>query len=373
MIYADHAATTRLSPKALEAMRPWLEEEYANPSTLYSFSRNARRAVSEAREKIASAIGANADEIYFTSGGTEADNWALKSIAFRQPNQRGRIITSAVEHHAILNTCAFLERIGFEVTYLPVDRHGIVSCKDLADALIKGTVLVSVMTANNELGTIEPIAELAEAARQHNVLFHTDAVQAVGHIPVNVEKLGVDLLSASAHKFNGPKGIGFLYIRKGTAIEAFIHGGGQEKGMRSGTENIAGIVGMAAALEEHLETMIEDAVQCERLRAKLIDLLRKAGLDFVINSGESHIPGSLSISFRGAKGEMLLHRLDLMGIAIAVGSACNAKETKLSHVIQAIQIPEEYRNGTVRITLGADNDDRQIEEIASGLNRIFAR
>lgn len=354
-------------------MRPWLEEEYANPSTLYSFSRNARRAVAEAREKIASAIGANADEIYFTSGGTEADNWALKGIAFRQSNQRGRIITSAVEHHAILNSCAFLERIGFQVTYLPVDRHGLVSCKDLADALTKDTVLVTVMTANNELGTIEPIEELADVAHQHNALFHTDAVQAIGHIPVNVEKLGVDLLSASAHKFNGPKGVGFLYVRNGVAIEPLLHGGGQEKGMRSGTENVAGIVGMAAALEEHLETMIEDAVQCERLRSNLIALLEKAGLDFVINSGEPHIPGSLSLSFRGAEGEMLLHRLDLVGIAIAVGSACNSKETALSHVIQAIQVPEEYRNGTVRITLGIDNDDRQIEEIANSLNRILAR
>lgn len=373
MIYADHAATTKLSAKAREAMSPWLAEEYGNPSTIYRFSQAPRKAVSEARKTIAEAIGAHAHEIYFTSGGTEADNWALKGTAFRHPKRKGRIITSAVEHHAVLNPCHFLERMGYEVVYLPVDRHGVVSCRDLANALTPDTILVSVMTANNELGSIEPIRELSAIAHKYGVLFHTDAVQAVGHIPIHVDDQQIDLLSASAHKFNGPKGIGFLYVREGTEIESLLHGGGQEDGMRAGTENVAGIVGMAVALKEHMETMAEDAARCETLRMQFFEALQKTSLDFIVNSGDPHIPGSVSLSFCDAEGEMLLHRLDLMGIAVSTGSACNSKETTLSHVVQAIGLPERYRKGTIRITLGIENEAQEIEKIADSISRILCR
>ena len=352
-------------------MRPWLEEEYGNPSAIYRLSHNSRKAVTEARRKIALAIKADEKEIYFTSGGTEADNWILKGVGFYKQGRQNRIITSVIEHHAILHPCAFLEHMGYEVVYLPVDRYGLVSCEDLEKAMTSNTLLVSFMTANNEIGTIEPIQELASVTHRYGALFHTDAVQAVGHIPLNVKILNVDLLSASAHKFNGPKGVGFLYIRKGIAIEPLLHGGRQENKMRASTENVAGIVGMAAALEEHMDNLTEEAAQCEMLRTKLIMLLQKAGLDFVVNSGEPHIPGSLSLSFRDVEGEILLHRLDLMGIAVSTGSACNAKETTLSHVIQAIQVPEAYRSGTIRITLGIDNDEKQIEKIASSLSTIL--
>ena len=292
----------------------------------------------------------------------------MKGIGFL--HKGGRIITSAIEHHAILNTCAFLKRMGYEVVYLPVDRQGLLPPAALESAITPDTFLVSIMMANNEIGTIEPIKELAAIAHAHGALFHTDAVQAVGHIPVDVNVLGVDLLSASAHKFNGPKGTGFLYVRKGIKIEPLLHGGGQEAGMRSGTENVAGIVGMSAALEEHIRTIADDASRMEALRSRLLAGLE--GLDFIINGGKDHIPGSLSISFRGVEGEMLLHRLDLMGIAVATGSACNSKDTVLSHVIRAIGVPDEYAKGTIRITLGMDNDEEQVDKIAASLRRILA-
>ena len=259
--------------------------------------------------------------------------------------------------------------MGYEVVYLPVDRQGLVSPVALESAITPETFLVSIMMANNEIGTVEPIKELAAIAYNHGVLFHTDAVQAIGHIPVDVNVMGVDLLSASAHKFNGPKGTGFLYVRNGIEIEPLLHGGGQEAGMRSGTENVAGILGMSAALEEHTRTIADDASQLEALRSRLLAGLY--GLDFIVNGGENHISGSISISFRGVEGEMLLHRLDLMGIAVATGSACNSKDTVLSHVIRAIGVPDEYANGTIRITLGMDNDEEQVDKIAASLGRIL--
>ena len=370
-IYVDHAATTPLIPAALEAMRPFLETEYGNPSTLYALSRNPRKAVDEARDAIAAAIGASPKEIYFTSGGTEADNLAIKGTAFRWPARRRHIITSAIEHHAVLNSCAFLERFGYDVTYLPADAKGLVSPAALAAALRPETILISIMTANNEIGTMEPIQELTAAAERENIPFHTDAVQAVGHIPVSVERMGVHMLSASAHKFGGPKGIGFLYVRRGMPLEPLIHGGGQERGQRSGTENVAGIVGMAAALTEHLRTMESDAKYLEELRKRLIEGLSGAGLDFIINGAEMHIPGSLSVSFRNTDGEMILHRLDLMGIETATGSACNSRETVLSHVLEAVHVPEEYARGTIRITLGTENTAEQMDRITAGITRIF--
>ena len=371
IIYADHAATTPLSPAVREAMRPYLEDYYGNPSTLYSLAREPRKAVSDARKMIADTIGAEPSEIYFTSGGTEADNWAIKGTAFQYTSKKKHIITSAIEHHAVLHPCKFLQDMGWDITFLPVDSKGIVSAKTLEESLREDTALVSVMLANNEIGTIEPIQELAAIAHAKGAFFHTDGVQAVGHIPVDVRKLGVDMLSASAHKFNGPKGIGFLYIRQGLKIVPLLHGGGQEAGMRSGTENVAGIVGMAAALSEHAGKLQEEAVYLESLRNRLITNLKQSQLDFLINGAENHIPGSISLSFKNAEGEMLLHRLDLMGIAIATGSACNSKETETSHVIKVINVPADYGNGTIRITLGMDNDADQVVRIVEEINKIL--
>lgn len=369
-IYTDHAATTALSQTAKEAMDPFLQAAYGNPSTLYSLARNPRKAVAHSREVIAAAIHADPGEIFFTSGGTEADNWALKGTAFQ--HERGKsMITSAIEHHAILNSCAALERMGYSVDTLPVDEEGIVKANALRTALTDNTVLVSVMLANNEIGTIEPIAELAHIAHQVGVLFHTDAVQAIGHIPVDVNVLQVDMLSASAHKFNGPKGAGFLYIRNGVHLVPLLDGGGQERGMRAGTENVAGVVGMAAALQEHMEHLAQETEYLNELSNRLIDQLRLKGLDFCMNGSHNRIPGSLSLSFKGADGEMLLHRLDLMGTAVATGSACNSKDTVLSHVIQAISVPQEYAYGTIRVTLGTDNTPEQMDRIAQQIATIL--
>lgn len=371
MIYADHAATTVLSPTAYTAMQPWLQDKYGNPSTLYSLAREPRKAVASARETIAACIGAKPKEIYFTSGGTEADNWALTGMAFQYPNQRGRIVTSCIEHHAVLHTCDFLDRMGYGIDLLPVNRDGAVSSSMLEDHLQDDAILVSVMLANNEIGTIQPIRELAKIAHCHHCLFHTDAVQGVGHIPIDVRELGVDMLSASAHKFNGPKGCGFLYVREGISIEPFMHGGAQEHGHRAGTENVAGIVGMAAALEEHQKQLAQEMTYLHKLADTLLGHLRETDLDFIVNGSAERIPGSLSLSFRNADGEMLLHRLDLMGTAVATGSACDSKDAVLSHVIRAIGVPNEYKHGTVRITLGMDNSEKDVQSIAEQIVHIL--
>ena len=370
MIYADHAATTALSPKAREAMEPFLTAAYGNPSTLYSLAREPHKAVTHSREIIALAIHADPSEVFFTSGGTESDNWAIKGTVFQHAPGK-RIITSSIEHHAVLNTCAALERMGYSISTLPVSTEGIVSESLLKAALTPDTALVSIMLANNEIGTIEPVQTFAEIARRRNVLFHTDAVQAIGHIPVDVGKLQVDMLSASAHKFNGPKGVGFLYIRKGVNLLPLLDGGGQERGMRAGTENVAGIVGMATALQEHIDHLSQEVKYLTGLSDRLISRLRAQNLDFRVNGSSNRIPGSLSLSFKGADGEMLLHRLDLMGTAIATGSACNSKDTILSHVIQAISVPQEYANGTIRVSLGIDNTADQVDKIAQQIAKIL--
>ena len=372
-IYADHAATTALSPAAYAAMQPWMRDNYGNPSTLYSLAREPRRAVASARESVAACIGAKPGEIFFTSGGTEADNWALSGIAFRHPDRHGKIITSVIEHHAILHTCDFLGRMGYNIDYLPVNQLGVVSPERLEEHLSERAILASVMLANNEIGTIQPIRELAGAAHRQGCLFHTDAVQAVGHIPISVKALGVDMLSASAHKFNGPKGTGFLYIREGITIEPLLHGGAQESGRRAGTENVAGIVGMATALKEHCDRLEEEAAYLKSLADTLLVELKQTGLDFIVNGSEHRIPGSLSLSFRDADGEMLLHRLDLMGTAVATGSACDSKDAVLSHVIQAIGVAEEYAQGTIRVTLGMDNPVEQMGILAEQVRRILAK
>lgn len=368
-IYADHAATTKLSDKALEAMMPFLREAYQNPSTLYSSARHIKRAIAEARAIIAESIGANSKEIIFTSGGTESDNWAIKGIAWHQL-MRKQIVTTAFEHHAILNSCRLIQDVSGRVTYIFPNNKGMVEEKSLSSALQQDTSLVSVMLVNNEIGTIQRIRELSEVAHNNGALFHTDAVQAVGHIPVNVETLGVDLLSASAHKFNGPKGIGFLYLRDGIELTPYINGGGQEGGRRSGTENVAGIVGMATALKENVDMLEDNMKQLAELDCLFINKLKTCKADYLINGGDNRISGNVSVSFKGLDGEAILHRMDLKGIEIATGSACDSRETQISHVLTAIGLPEEYARGTVRISLGAENTKEEVDIIVTQLIQI---
>ena len=369
-IYADHAATTQLAPEAFEAMKPFLMNEYGNVSQLYSFAREPKKAVKEAREIIASCIGASSDEIFFTSGGTESDNGAIKGCAL-SGGREDVIITSSIEHHAILRSCAAVEQIGYPVAYLPVDHSGTVLPAKLSEYITDRTRLVSIMLANNEIGTIQPIEELSEIAHQHGAIFHTDATQAVGHIPVDVNKQDIDMLSASAHKFNGPKGIGFLYIRKGIKISPLLDGGSQEQGLRAGTENVPSIVGMAVALKLSCEAMRERAEHLHKLEWLLLQKLTENKLDFRYNGGKNHLPGLLSLSFKGADGEALLHRLDLMGISVSTGSACNSKSTELSHVLRAIDVPEEYAFGTIRVSFGYENTEEDVERIAAALKKII--
>lgn len=371
MIYADNAATTKLDIDALDAMLPWLQEKYGNASQPYSFARGPKKALGEARAMIAMCIGANPEEIFFTSGGTESDNWAIKGM-LQYADQRV-IITSQIEHHAILHACEATERLGYPVIYLPVNSKGIVTPDTLTKSITRNTKLVSVMLVNNEIGSIQPITELANIAHDHSALFHTDAVQAIGHIPVNVKALGVDMLSASAHKFNGPKGIGFLYIRKGTPIQPFVDGGSQEFGMRAGTENVASIVGMATALKKNCDHLAETGQKLRTLEQTFIETLQKANVDFIRNGSDDRVPGNVSISIRDASGEMLLHRLDLKGISISTGSACDSVSTKISHVIQAIGVPKEYAEGTIRVSFGRDNQIEDAVQIASCIIDILQR
>lgn len=365
----DNAATTKLDKDALAAMLPWLQDEYGNASQPYSFARKPKKALTDARATIAACIGAEPEEIYFTSGGTESDNWAIKGLI--EPNDKHQTITSQIEHHAVLNACNALERLGYPVVYLPVDSQGVVLSDSLSKAITEKTKLVSVMMVNNEIGTIEPIKELATIAHTHNVLFHTDAVQAVGHIPIDVNELGIDMLSSSAHKFNGPKGIGFLYIRKGTQIRPLADGGAQEFHMRAGTENIASIVGMAVALKKNCRTMQETSTKLQAMDHAFIDVLHEANVDFIRNGSVSKSPGIISVSIRNISGEMLLHRLDLKGISISTGSACDSVNTQVSHVIKAIGVPSAYAQGTIRISFGHDNQIEDAVEIAHAIAKIL--
>lgn len=366
MVYADNAATTRLDIEAFEAMKPFLLDSYSNPSQSYSFARTSKKAIKQARETIAKCIGAEPEEILFTSGGTESDNWAIKIAS-----HDGRVITSMIEHHAILNSCIALERSGRAVSYLKVDNKGLVNITDLKDSIDDSTKLISVMLANNEIGTIQPISELAKIAHKNNCLFHTDAVQAVGHMKINVHELGVDLLSASAHKFNGPKGIGFLYIKKGIDINPYMDGGSQEGRKRAGTENVASIIAMATALKNNYMKLEEHRAKLFKLEELLLFKLDRCNIDYIRNGSSNHIPGNISLSFQGCEGEMLLHRLDLMGICVSTGSACDSVNTELSHVIRAINVPEQYAYGTIRISLGKDNTEEDVEQIARALSKIL--
>ena len=364
-IYADNAATTPLAPEALEAMEPFLKEEYANASGLYSFSRKAKKALQDARESIAACIGAKASEIYFTSGGTESDNWAVKGVAFQNWERCPHIVTSKIEHHAVLNSCKALERVGCTVDYLSPDSAGRISPQSLAEAITPNTVLASVMMANNEIGTIQEIASLSQQTHSQGLVFHTDAVQAVGHIPVDVDALDVDLLSASAHKFNGPKGVGFLYIRDGIEIFPLLNGGQQERGRRAGTENVAGIVGMATALRFNVEQMEQTTAKLHRIEQSFLDALRLAIPNVVINGdASSHLPGLVSISIPGASGEGLLHILDLKGCAVSSGAACNSLSTKISPSLLAIGVPESLSKGTLRVSFGRFNEVQDAQRIA---------
>ena len=372
MIYADNAATTKSDPDALEAAMPFLLDEYGNASQPYLFAKSAKEAIADARKTIAACIGAKPEEIYFTSGGTESDNWAIKGSAFSDKKKR-TTITSEIEHHAILNACAAIERHGFPVTYLPVTDEGVVQPKKLETYITDRTRLVSIMMANNEIGTIEPIAELVKITHEHGALFHTDAVQAVGHIPIDVKKLGVDMLSASAHKFGGMKGSGFLYIRNGVSLSPFADGGSQEHGRRAGTENVAAIVAMAVALKKNCDRMEETTQKLRKLSQIFIEALTAVGIDYRLNGSSNHLPGNVNISIRGAEGEMLLHRMDLKGICISTGSACDSVNTRSSHVIEAIHVPEEYAEGTIRVTFGAENTEKEAVTIAVSLIDILKK
>lgn len=367
-VYADNAATTRMSDTAVAAMLPYLTKEYGNASQPYSLARAPKKALREARKTIASCINAEPDEIYFTSCGTESDNWVIHTAIA----QRWDIITSSIEHHAILNACKVAEATGRTVTYLPVSASGKVSPEQLQEQLHQSPAkLVSVMMSNNEIGTIEPIKQLAEVAHNNGAFFHTDAVQSMGHIPIDVKELKVDFLSASGHKFNGPKGIGFLYIKRGVEIPPFIYGGAQESGMRAGTENVASIVAMATALKENCGNLIANMSYVRMLEERLLVALQPLGCK--VNDDSEHVPGNLSISFDGFSGEALLHRLDLLGISVSTGSACDSKNTQISHVLKAIGLPDTLALGTIRISLSKDNTEDDIDYIAECLQRIVRK
>ncbi len=368
MIYADNAATTKLDPEAFESMKPWLLEEYGNASQPYSFARKPKKALAEARATIAACINALPEEIFFTSGGTESDNWAIKGSAFSDSEHRATI-TSAFEHHAILRSCAAIERLGYPVAYLSPTPDGQITPENLASVITDKTRLVSIMFANNEIGSIQPIKELCKVAHAHGALFHTDAVQAVGHLEIDVKDLGIDMLSASAHKFNGPKGIGFLYIRKGVAISSYADGGAQEGNRRAGTENIASIVGMATALKGNCNLIEHNRTNILKLEKQLLQGLNESGVEYIRNGGSNTLPGLISISFPNMDGEAILHRLDLQGIVVSTGAACDSVNTIISHVLQSINLPEEAAIGTIRISIGKYNSLTDIDAIIASINK----
>lgn len=373
-IYLDHAATTYIKPAVFEAMLPYLNTYYGNPSSIYAMARTTETAVDESRERVAKALNAAKDEIFFTGGGSEADNWALKGIAFAHKHRGNHIITSQIEHHAILHTCQFLEKNGFAVTYLPVNSEGFVDLDALKRAITDKTILVSIMFANNEIGTIEPIKEIAAICRERKVLFHTDAVQAAGHIPIDVNDLQVDLLSLAAHKFYGPKGVGVLYVRRGVKLENLIHGGGQERGKRAGTENIAGIVGLGKALELAVDDLPEENKRLIKLRNKLIDGLTRIPYSRLNGPvGDKRAPGNVNVAFEFIEGESMLLLLDHQGISASSGSACTSGSLDPSHVLLAIGLPHEKAHGSLRLTLGSGTTEEDIDYVVAVLPGIVQR
>lgn len=374
-VYLDHSATTYIKPEVFDEMLPYLNTYYGNPSSIYAMSRVTEQAIDHARERVAKALNAAKDEIYFTGGGSEADNWALKGVAFAHKNQGNHIITTKIEHHAILHACEFLEKNGFQVTYLPVDSQGFINLDELKQAITDKTILVSVMFANNEIGTIEPIAEIGKICRERKVLFHTDAVQVAGHVPIDVKAMNIDLLSLAAHKFYGPKGVGVLYIRRGVKIESLIHGGGQERGKRAGTENIAGIVGLGKALELSVSNMEEENRHLTFLRDKLINGLTQKIPYARLNgpTGDNRMSSNVNVCFEFIEGESMLLLLDSRGIAASSGSACTSGSLDPSHVLLAIGLPHEIAHGSLRLTLGSATTEEDIDYVLQVLPPIVQR
>ena len=373
--YMDYSATTYVKPEVLDAMMPFFTEKFGNPSSFYGISRETKMAVDNARAQVAKAINCDPNEVYFTGGGSEADNWAIKGIATAHMKKGNHIITTKIEHHAVLHTCEFLEKFGFEVTYLDVNEEGFVDLKQLESAITDKTILVSIMFANNEIGTIQPIKEIGAICREKKVLFHTDAVQAVGSVPVDVKEMNIDLLSLAGHKLYGPKGIGALYIRRGIRIDNLIHGGGQERGRRAGTENIPGVVGLGKAIEIATENIEENRARLTVLRDKLIDGILERIPYARLNGprGDKRLPGNSNISFEFIEGESILLSLDFEGICASSGSACTSGSLDPSHVLLAIGLPHEKAHGSLRTTLGAASTEEDVEKLLNELPPIIER
>ena len=374
MIYLDNAATTKTAPEVVDAMLPYFSEYYGNASTIYSLGAESKKAMDHARQTIADSLGAKPEEIYFTAGGSESDNWALKATAEAYASKGKHIITTKIEHHAILHTCEYLEKRGFEITYLNVDRDGLISLDELKAAIRPYTILISVMFANNEIGTIEPIAEIGEIAKEHGVLFHTDAVQAYAQVPINVDEMHIDMLSASGHKLNGPKGIGFLYIRKGVKIRSFVHGGAQERSRRAGTENIPGIVGLGAAVERAMRIMDTKTRKEIELRDYLIGRLENEIPHCWLNGHRTkRLPNNINFSFLFIEGESMLIMLDMKGICASSGSACTSGSLDPSHVLLAIGLKHEEAHGSLRLTLSEESTKEEMDIVAEEVKKIVQR
>ena len=373
--YMDYSATTYVKPEVLDAMMPFFTEKFGNPSSFYGISRETKMAIDNARAQVAKAINCDPNEVYFTGGGSEADNWAIKGIATAHMKKGNHIITTKIEHHAVLHTCEFLEKFGFEVTYLDVNEEGFIDLKQLESAITDKTILVSIMFANNEIGTIQPIKEIGALCREKKVLFHTDAVQAIGSVPVDVKEMNIDLLSLAGHKLYGPKGIGALYIRKGVRIDNLIHGGGQERGRRAGTENIPGVVGLGKAIEIATENIEENRARLTVLRDKLIDGVLERIPYARLNGprGDKRLPGNSNISFEFIEGESILLSLDFEGICASSGSACTSGSLDPSHVLLAIGLPHEKAHGSLRTTLGAASTEEDVEKLLNELPPIIER
>ncbi len=371
LIYLDNAATTKTAPEVVEAMLPYFTEHYGNPSSIYGFAAANKEVITGCREQIAGILGAKSEEIYFTAGGSESDNWALIATAEAYGSKGKHIITSKIEHHAILHTCEYLEKKGYEVTYLDVDEAGLVDLEQLRASIREDTILISVMFANNEIGTIQPIGKIGQIAQEHGILFHTDAVQAFGQIPINVDELHIDMLSASGHKFNGPKGIGFLYIRRGVKIRSFIHGGAQERRRRAGTENVPGIVGIGAAAERAARTRKERTGKEREMRDYLIRRIESEIPYCRLNGDrEKRLPKNVNFSFRFVEGESLLIRLDMKGICASSGSACTSGSLDPSHVLLAIGLPHEIAHGSLRMTLSEEITKEEADYVVEALKEI---